>query len=100
MSKKISITEQIEELQEENARLKEYEKLFEKALKNEFGFGRKAIKKMLAGDEEKTSEFERKLCTFFGLETAEDKAAFLAVMCSESSLRFFNGKRENVTIVE
>lgn len=33
-----SITEQIADLQSENERLKELDKLFEKAIKTEFGF--------------------------------------------------------------
>lgn len=97
MSKKISLTDQIKELQEENEHLKEYEKLFEKALKTEFGMGRKTIQKKLAENGEKPSDFERKICAFFGLETSEDKAAFLSVMCNDSSLRFFNAKKEILT---
>lgn len=48
MSKKISITEQIEELQEENERLKGLQKLFEKAVKDEFGFSVKEVHRMIS----------------------------------------------------
>ena len=48
MSKKITITEQIEELQEENERLKGLQKLFEKAVKNEFGFSIKEVHKLIS----------------------------------------------------
>ena len=95
-----SITEQIEDLQKENERLREFEKLFEKALKNEFGIGRKTIQKKLSETGERTSDFERKICAFFDLKSEADKETFLAVMCSDSSLRFFNGKRENMTAGE
>lgn len=91
-----SITEQIEDLQHENERLREFEKLFEKALKNEFGIGKKSIVKLIKNPEKNTSDFESKICDFFGLTTPEDKSAFLSIMCSDSSLRFFNGKRNNV----
>ena len=46
MYKKITITEQIEELQEENERLKGLQKLFEKAVKDEFGFSVKEVHKL------------------------------------------------------
>lgn len=87
-----SISEQIEDLQQENEHLKEFEKLFEKALKMEFGMSRKAIEKKLSN----SSDFERKICDFFSLKTDQDKKDFLIVMCSDSSLRFFTGKRENI----
>ena len=87
-----SISEQIEDLQQENEHLKEFEKLFEKALKMEFGMIRKAIEKKLSN----SSDFERKICDFFSLKTDQDKKDFLIVMCSDSSLRFFTGKRENI----
>lgn len=95
-----SITEQIEYLQKEKERLHEYEKLFDKALKNEFGIGRKAIHKKLAETIEKTSDFECKICDFFDLKSEADKTTFLAVMCSDSSLRFFNGKRRTIATGE
>ena len=47
MSKAKTITQQIEELQLENERLRELEKLFEKAVKNEFNCDRKSIHKMI-----------------------------------------------------
>lgn len=47
MSKKISITEQVEQLQEENAHLQGLQKLFEKAVKDEFGFSIKEVHMMI-----------------------------------------------------
>lgn len=91
-----SITEQIEDLQNENARLKEFEKLFEKAVKSQFGTGAKSIRKMLKNEAENTSDFEKKICSYFGLKTAEEKAEFLEIMCNDSSLRYYNGKRNDV----
>ena len=92
-----SITEQIENLQKENEHLREYEKLFEKALKYEFGVGRKIIRKKLSEDAEKGSDFEKKICSFFDLKSEEDKAAFITVMCGDSSLRFFRENRKSMT---
>ena len=47
MSKKVSITEQIEELQAENERLSNLQKLFEKAVKEEFGYSVKDLHKII-----------------------------------------------------
>ncbi|MCR5357169.1 MAG: hypothetical protein K6E63_07170 [Lachnospiraceae bacterium] len=47
MSKKVSITEQIEELQAENERLSNLQKLFEKAVKEEFGYSVKELHKII-----------------------------------------------------
>ncbi len=48
MSKKPSISEQIEELQAENERLQGLQKLFEKAVKDEFGFSVKEVHKLIS----------------------------------------------------
>ena len=48
MSKKLSITEQIEELQAENEHLQGLQKLFEKAVKDEFGFSVKEVHKLIS----------------------------------------------------
>lgn len=90
-----SITEQIEQLQAENNRLREFEKLFEKALKKEFGIGKKEIEKKISAIE-KPSNFENQLCDYFGLISEHDKSDFLSIMCSESSLKFFLGKRDKI----
>lgn len=84
-----TITEQIEDLQNENAHLKELEKLFDKACKIEFGTSAKSIKKMLKYPAENRSDFELKICSYFQLNSEEDKAAFLSIMCSDSSFRYF-----------
>ena len=48
MSKKFSITEQIEELQSENESLRSLHKLFEKAVKDEFGFSIKEVHRLIS----------------------------------------------------
>lgn len=47
MSKSKSITEQIDELERENLRLSELDKLFEKAIKMEFSVDRKTLHKLV-----------------------------------------------------
>ena len=48
MAKKLSISEQIEELQAENERLQGLQKLFEKAVKDEFGYSIKEVHIMIS----------------------------------------------------
>ncbi len=90
-----TITEQIEDLQNENAHLKELEKLFDRACKIEFGTSAKSVKKMLKNPAENRSDFELKICSYFNLNSEEDKAAFLSIMCSDSSLRYFSERRKH-----
>lgn len=47
MSKSKTIAVQIEELERENSRLAELDKLFEKAIKNEFGLDKKTLHKIV-----------------------------------------------------
>lgn len=89
-----NITEQIAELESENERFRELDKLFEKAVKIEFGNTRKAIHSLLEKGE-KSSDFETKLCNYFNLKTAEEMDAFLSIMCSENSLKFYNSRINN-----
>lgn len=93
MSKAKTITQQIEELQSENDRLRELEKLFEKAVKSEFGCDRRSIHKMIKNEANSQSDFEKKISTYFNLKTPADMEEFLSVFCSESSKNFFNTHR-------
>lgn len=56
-----TINEQIAELQSENDRLKKLQKLFEKAVKDEFGIDTKTIHKKLGN----SSDFESKIAAYF-----------------------------------
>ena len=53
MSKKITISEQIDALQVENERLQMLHKLFEKAVKAEFGLSIKDLHKLVDGNLQK-----------------------------------------------
>lgn len=100
MSKTKSIAEQIEEMQAANAKLSDYEKLFDKACQLNFNCNAKSIKKILLNNEEPCSNFETKVRSFFGLKTDVDMADFIAIMCTESSLNFFKNKRTGKTAAE
>ena len=88
-----TITEQIADLQAENERLKELYKLFEKAIKAEFGCDSKTIHKMLKKSDQFQSDFEKKIITFFNLKNSSEMYEFLSIICSDSTLNYFNNKR-------
>jgi uncharacterized protein (UPF0335 family) len=83
---KSSITEQIEALEAENAKLQNTRKLIEKVILNEFGFSTKKIRKRL--------DFVSKLVDFYGLEENELQA-FLDVFCTEEFINYYNSTGQN-----
>ena len=83
-----TITEQIHELEQENASLKELQKLFEKAVKMQYG-----VDAIVENSTEISSDFEKKIGSYFGLKSAKDYEDFLAVFCTDSSLNYFTTKR-------
>lgn len=95
MAKQKTIAEQIEEMQEANKKLSDYEKLFDKACQINFGHSSKTILKCLTNDEEPCSNFETKIRNLFGLKTEKDMADFVAIMCTEQNLNYFKTNREN-----
>ena len=88
-----TITEQIADLEQENQSLKELQKLFDKAVKMEFGIDTKKIHKIIEKGTENQSDFEKKIGSFFGLKSGEDYAEFMKIFCTESSLNYFNNHR-------
>lgn len=88
-----SIAEQIADLQAENERLKELDRLLEKAIKSEFGCDRKSIKKMMQNNTNFQSNFEKKICSYFNLKTTAEMEEFASIICSESTLNFVNNRR-------
>lgn len=95
MSKAKTIAEQIEEMQEANKKVSDYEKLFSKACEINFGCNAKTIQKMLNNSEEPCSNFETKMRNFFGLKTEKDMADFIAIMCTEQNRNLFKNNKES-----
>lgn len=89
-----TITEQIHELEQENASLKELQKLFEKAVKMQYGIDAKKLKKIVENSTEISNDFEKKIVSYFGLKSAKDYEDFLAIFCTDSSLNYFTTKRD------
>ena len=89
-----TIQEQIAEMEARCNQLEGLQKLFEKAVKNEFGIDSKKIHKMIH-NQNISSNFIQKIATYFCLKTDEDFADFLTIFCTESSLDYFISKRTN-----
>ena len=92
-----TIQEQIAEIEARCSQLEELQKLFEKAVKNEFGIEAKKIHKILENDNDISSDCCKKISTHFGLKTQEDYTDFLNVFCTESSLDYFMKRRTENT---
>lgn len=93
-----TIQKQIAEMETRCSQLEELQKLFEKAVKNEFGIEAKKIHKILENSNEKSSDFEKKIASYFGLKTSQDYSNFLAIFCTDSSLNYFNKKRSEDSV--
>ena len=89
-----SITEQIQELQIENERLKELKKISDKIIKAEFSIEAKKIHKILDTYDAISLDFANEIKKFFDLKTEQDIADFIAVFCASNSLDYFQNHRE------
>lgn len=85
-----TISEQIEELQSENIRLKHLEKLFDKMVKIELGMDLKAIRKILKNHSSFKDEFIKKIADYYSLETEEDYQDFLDTFCTNEFINYYN----------
>ena len=90
------ITDQIAALEKENERLTTLQKLFEKAVKFEFGMDTKSIHGLIDkrtktdnNSSPESSDFEQQICSYFDLYLLSDKDDFLRIMCSEKSLNYY-----------
>lgn len=89
-----TLSQLISELQSENERLKELEKLFEKAIKIRFGKSSKEIEKSLRNSNKSEFLLEQKIIEFFDIKTESDLEAFKAVFFTEKSKAFFISQRQ------
>lgn len=85
-----TISEQIEELQNENIRLKNLEKLFDKMVKIELGMDLKTIRKILENHSSFKDAFIQKIADFYSLETEEDYQDFLDTFCTNEFINHYN----------
>lgn len=85
-----NISEQVEELQFENNRLKNLEKLFDKMVKIELGMDLKTIRKILENHSSFKDDFVKKIADFYRLETEEDYQDFLDTFCTNEFINLYN----------
>ena len=88
-----TIQEQITEMETRCAKLEELQKLFEKAVKNEFGIEAKKIHKIIQNSTSNQSDFETKIASYFDLNTSQDFTDFINVFCTEKILAYFRKER-------
>lgn len=88
-----TIQEQIAEMENRCAKLEELQKLFEKAVKNEFGIEAKKIHKILVNCNDISNDFGKKIATHFNLKTEKDFMDFLNIFCTDPNLDYFIKKR-------
>ena len=93
-----TIQEQIADMESRCAKLEYLQKLFEKAVKNEFGIEAKKLHKLLENNSSNSSDFEKKIASYFGLKSSQDFSDFLAIFCTDSSLNYFNKKRSEDSV--
>lgn len=93
-----SITEQIEELQAENMRLKSLEKILDKIIKSEFGIERKKLHKIIEKQHSFKTEFIERIADFYGLESEQDYRDFLEMFCSEDFINYYNEKEAKIEV--
>lgn len=90
-----TISEQIEELQNENMRLKNLEKLSGKIVKIELGMDLKSIRKILENHSSYKDDFIKKIADFYSLETEEDYQDFLDTFCTNEFINHYNSESDN-----
>lgn len=88
-----TIAEQIADLEQENQSLRELQKLFDKAVKMEFGIDTKKLHKIIEKGAENRTDFEKKIASYYDLKTDADFAKFLDIFCTESSLNYYNNHK-------
>lgn len=89
MSKPKSLGQQLDDMQTELNRLKELEKLFDKAVKLEFNKDIKQLHKQL-NTSSNTDIYWEQICNYFGLKSASDMTAFVELICTNQNLNYFN----------
>ena len=82
MAKNIAeqITQQLTDLQKENEKLRNYEKLFEKFLKSEYGMSKKELESKL--------DFAEKITSRYGLKSESDRETFREFIFHDTNLAY------------
>lgn len=90
-----TISQQIDDLQEENKRLKSLEKCFEKMAEIYFSISAKKITKILENHSENKMIFLTKIADFYDLKTDQDFTEFLDIFCTEEFETYYLSKHKS-----
>lgn len=93
MAKIKSIADQLQELQNSADQLKKYQKLFDKACQINFDMSAKSIKKIIENNDKNCSDFEKKICNYFNLNSTSEKEKFISIICTNNILSFYNSEQ-------
>lgn len=93
---KPTLQDQIAAMEARCSQLEELQKLFEKAVKNEFGIETQKIHQIINSSQPSISHFDQKIRSFYRLNSNDDLADFIRIFCSESCLNYYKKTRGNI----
>ena len=50
----------------------------------------KSIKKIIENNDKNCSDFEKKICNYFNLNSTSEKEKFISIICTNNILSFYN----------
>lgn len=93
---KPTLQDQIAAMETRCRKLEELQKLFDKAVKNEFGIEPKKLHQIINSSQPSISNFDQKIRSFYQLNSNDDLADFIRIFCSESCLNYYKKNRGNI----
>lgn len=93
---KPTLQDQIAAMEARCRKLEELQKLFDKAVKNEFGIEAKKLHQIINNTQPSISNFDQKIRSFYHLNSNDDLADFIRIFCSKSFLDYYQKNRSNI----
>lgn len=93
---KPTLQDQIAAMETRCRKLEELQKLFDKAVKNEFGIEPKKLHQIINNTQPSISNFDQKIRSFYHLNSNDDLADFIRIFCSKSCLDYYQKSRCNI----
>lgn len=94
---KPTLQDQIAAMETRCRKLEKLQKLFEKAIKNEFGIEAPKIHRLIITNTQPSiSNFDQKIRSFYHLNSNDDLADFIRIFCSKSCLDYYQKTRCNI----
>lgn len=89
-----TIQEQVAELEARCEKLENLQKIFDKAVRNEFEMDSKKIHKIIENNDAATVNFAKKIASYFDLKTSKDFDVFLSIFCAENSKNYYQKRKD------